>query len=37
MTSRYDALYVLGARSFSIRTSDGAHVGDSGEQLEQMT
>lgn len=36
-TGRYDALYVLGARSFSIWAANGALVWDSGDQLEQLT
>lgn len=36
-TGRYDALYVLGARSFSIWAADGSLVWDSGDQLEQLT
>jgi DNA-binding beta-propeller fold protein YncE len=37
VTGRYDALYALGARSFSIRAADGSLVWDSGDQLEQLT
>jgi hypothetical protein len=33
----YDALYVLGARSFSIWNTDGTQVFDSGDQFEQIT
>ena len=33
----YDALYTLGGRSFSIWTTDGTLVFDSGDQLEQTT
>ncbi|HYP07478.1 MAG TPA: choice-of-anchor I family protein [Bryobacteraceae bacterium] len=33
----YDRLYVLGGRSFSILTTDGELVFDSGDQLEQIT
>lgn len=39
-TGVYDALYVLGGRSFSIWTPNGAQVNqlwDSGDQLEQLT
>ena len=36
-TGRYDALYALGARSFSIWAADGSPVWDSGDQLEQLT
>ncbi len=35
--SDYDALYAFGARSFSIWTSEGNLVYDSGNQLEQLT
>ncbi|QJR36759.1 choice-of-anchor I family protein [Gemmatimonas groenlandica] len=37
VTGLYDALYVLGARSFSIWTASGTLVYDSGDQLEQLT
>lgn len=37
VTGRYEALYALGARSFSIRAADGSLVWDSGDQLEQLT
>ena len=33
----FDELYVLGARSFSIRTTSGKLVFDSGDQFEQIT
>lgn len=33
----YDQLYAFGARSFSIRTTDGNIVFDSGDQIEQIT
>jgi 2',3'-cyclic-nucleotide 2'-phosphodiesterase/3'-nucleotidase/5'-nucleotidase len=33
----YDALYTFGARSFSIRDSNGTLVFDSGDQLERIT
>ena len=33
----YEALYAFGARSFSIRNSQGALVFDSGDQLERLT
>ena len=36
-TGRYDALYVLGARSFSIWNEEGGLLFDSGDQLEQLT
>lgn len=36
-TGQYDALYVLGARSFSIWSDAGQLVWDSGDQFEQRT
>ncbi len=33
----YDALYTLGGRSFSIRSSDGELIYDSGDDIEQIT
>ena len=36
-TGLYDALYVLGGRSFSILNSDAERLWDSGEELEQRT
>jgi hypothetical protein len=36
-TNQYDALYVLGARSFSIWSATGSLVWDSGDQFEQRT
>ena len=36
-TGLYDALYVLGGRSFSVRTANGALLWDSGEELERRT
>jgi len=35
--TEYEALYAFGARSFSIRNTDGSLVFDSGDQLEQIT
>lgn len=36
-SGKYEKLYVLGGRSFSIRDAQGALVWDSGDQLEQLT
>jgi hypothetical protein len=35
-SGKYEALYVFGARSFSIWTADGIRVFDSGDELEQI-
>ncbi len=37
VTGQYDALYVLGGRSFSIWTAAGQQTFDSGDQFEQRT